>query len=59
MSTHNIAFYFQYEKEKHPKLCQIGSKRIFSKVLNGEFETAVVNEPSVLELFKFFCVLFL
>ena len=30
----------------------------FSKGLNNEFETAVVNEPSVFEPLKFYCTLF-
>ena len=29
---------------------------IFSKGLKDEFETAVVNEPSVFELLKVFCI---
>ena len=28
----------------------------FSKGLMNEFETAVVNEPSVFELLKFYCI---
>ena len=28
----------------------------FSKGLKNEFETAVVNEPSVFELLKFYCI---
>ena len=28
---------------------------VFSKGLNNEFETAVVNEPSVFEPLKFYC----
>ena len=30
----------------------------FSKGLKNEFETAVVNEPSVFEPLKFYCMLF-
>ena len=30
----------------------------FSKGLKNKFETAVVNEPSVLEPLKFYCILF-
>ena len=40
---------FNMKKEKHPKLSQICSYRIFSQGLKNEFETAVVNEPSVFE----------
>ena len=36
-------------KENHPKLSQIWSSGIFSKGPKNEFETAVVNEPSVFE----------
>ena len=49
--VHTI-YHFQYEKEKHPKLSQICSYGIFSKGLKSEFETAVVNEPSVFEPLK-------
>ena len=52
--------YIQYtvcnmEKEQHPKLFQLCSNRIYSKGLKNEFETAVVNEPSVFEPLKFYC----
>ena len=47
---------FQYEKEKHPKLYQICSCRIFFKELKNEFDKAVVNEPSMFEPFKFCCI---
>ena len=40
---------FPYEREKHPKLSEICSYGIFSKGPEHEFETAVVNEPSVVE----------
>ena len=46
---------YQYEKENHPKLSQICSYGICSKGLKKEFETAVVNEPSVFEPLKFYC----
>ena len=42
-------------KKKHPKLSQICSYGFFSKGLKNEFETAVVNEPSVFEPLKFCC----
>ena len=45
------------KKEKHPKLSQTCSNRIFSMGLKNEFETAVVNEPSVFEPLKFYCIL--
>ena len=44
-------------KKKHnlnyPKSAAIG---FFSKGLKNEFETAVVNEPSVFEPLKFYCI---
>ena len=45
------------KKEKHPLLFQICSYGIFSKGLKNDFETAVVNEPSVFEPLKFYCIL--
>ena len=44
----------QYEKGNHPK-SQICSYGICSKGPKNEFETAVVNEPSVFEPLKFYC----
>ena len=48
----------QYIKKKniHPKLSSICSYGIFSKGLKNEYETAVVNEPSVFEPLKFYCI---
>ena len=45
---------FDIKKENRPKLSHICSFRIFSKGLKNEFETAVVNEPSVFEPLKFY-----
>ena len=57
MSTRNIPFTI-YKKENLPKLFQICSYGIFSKGLKKfEFETAMVNEPSVFEPLKFHCSL--
>ena len=53
MSTHTIP-YFSNNKETHPKLFLICSYGIFSKGLKNEFETAMVNEPSVFEPLKVF-----
>ena len=55
MKTHNIQF--QLKNENHPKLSQICSQVIYSEGLKKEFETAVVNEPSVFEPLKFYCTL--
>ena len=41
-------------KNNHPKLSQICSYGTFSKGLNNEFETAMVNEPPVFEPLKFY-----
>ena len=53
MNTHNIPF--SIKKENHTQLFQICSQGIFSKGLKNEFETAVVNEPSVFKPLKFYC----
>ena len=45
---------FNMKKKKQPKLSQICSYGNFSKGLKNEFETAVVNEPSVFEPVKFY-----
>ena len=55
MSTHNIPFSVQ--KRMHPKLSQSCSCGIFSKGLKNEFETAMVNEPSVFKPLKVYCIL--
>ena len=49
---------FQYKKENIPKLSQICNYGICSKGLKNEFETAMVNEPSVFEPSKFYCKCF-
>ena len=61
MRTHN---HFQYNKERktkkkkkkntlnYPKSAAMG----FTKRLKNEFETAVVNEPSVFEPLKVYCI---
>ena len=46
----------QYKKENHPKLSQICNYGIYSKGPKNEFETAVVNELSVFESLKFYCI---
>ena len=46
----------QYKKENIPKLSQICNYGICSKGLKNEFETAMVNEPSVFEPLKFYCI---
>ena len=51
MSTYNIPFsvYLNYSKS--------AATRYFSKGLKSEFETAVVNEPSVFEQLGVYCSL--
>ena len=49
---------FQFERKNLPKLPQICNYGICSKGLKNEFETAVVNEPSVFEPLKFYCIFF-
>ena len=46
----------RYEKENHPKLFQIYNYGICSNGPKNEFEPAVVNEPSVFEPLKFYCI---
>ena len=55
MRTHNIPFSICSQKN-HPKLPEVCSYEIFSKGLKNEFERAVVNEPSVFEPLKFYCI---
>ena len=48
-------YHFQYKKItlNYPKSAATGFR---SKGLKNKFETAVVNEPSVFEPLKFYCV---
>ena len=46
----------QYKKENHPKLSQICNYGICSKGPKNKFEPAVVNELSVFEPPKFYCI---
>ena len=45
------------KKEKHANLSQNLQLWEFSKELKNAFETAVINEPSVLEPLNFHCIL--
>ena len=45
----------QYKKEYHP-ISQICNYGICSKGFKKEFETDVVNEPSVFEPLNFYCI---
>ena len=55
MSTHKISFLNIKKKIilNYPKSATMG---FFDKRLSKEFETAVVNEPSVFETQKFYCI---
>ena len=53
MSTHNISF--SIEKEKLPIIILSLPLWDIFKGMKNEFETAVVDEPSVLEPPKFYC----
>ena len=57
MSAHNIPFSVLTKKIKlnYPKSAAMG---LFSYGLKKEIETAVVNEPSVFEPLKFYCISF-
>ena len=54
MCTHNTPF-LSVKQENHPKLSQIWNYGICSKGPKKEFETAVVNKPSMFEPLKFYC----
>ena len=53
MYTHNTIF--NMNKKKQPKIAQICSYGSFSKGLKNNFQTAVVNKPSVFEPLNFYC----
>ena len=55
MSTHNIPF-LNVKKKIILELSLICNYGICSKGPKNEFETAVVNEPSVFEPLKFHCI---
>ena len=52
MSKHNMIFTLNYLKSA---AISKGISKDISKGLKNEFETAVVNEPSVFEPLKFYC----
>ena len=47
---------FNIKKKIHQHLSQICSHGIYSKGLKNEFETVMVNEPSVFEPLKVYCI---
>ena len=64
MNTYNIPFYIpfskKYEKKKKKKITlnflKSAAMGFFAKGLKNEFEIAVVNEPSVIEPLKVYCM---
>ena len=56
MSTHNIPFAIL--KIKSPEIILNLQPWIFSEGLKNEFETAMVNEPSMFEPLKVYCISF-
>ena len=48
---------FNINIKNYPKLSKICSYGIFSKELKNKFETAMVNESSVFESLKFYCIM--
>ena len=54
MSTHNIPF--PNIKRKSSYITPYLQLWDFSKALKNEFETAIVNEPSVFEPLKLYCI---
>ena len=54
MSMHNIPF-SKKKKRKSPSIIPNLQLWDFFKGLKNEFETAVVNEPSVFKPLKFYC----
>ena len=55
MSTHNIPGFFNIKTKitlNFPYLQPMD----FSQGLKNEFKTAMINEPSVFELLKFYCM---
>ena len=48
--------HFQYQNENHPIYPKSAVIGFFAKELKNEFETAVVNAPSVFEPLKVYCM---
>ena len=55
MTTHNIPF-SKYKEKSALIIPNLQLPDFFSKSLKGELETAMVNEPSVFEPLKFYCI---
>ena len=48
---------FSIKRKVDPNYLQSAAMGFFSSRLKHEFETAIVNEPSVFEPLKFYCIL--
>ena len=57
MSTHNICHLSIEERKITLNYHKSAWDEFFSEGLKNEFETAVVDEPSVFEPLKFYCIL--
>ena len=55
MSTHNLPFSI-LTKENHLNYPNSAAIGFFPKGLKNEFEIAVVNEPSVVQPLKVYCI---
>ena len=55
MSTHNLPF-SNMKMKKTLNYSKSAAMGFYSKGLKNEFERAVVNEPSVFEPLKFYCI---
>ena len=55
MNTRNTPFSIEKEKNQS-NIPNLQLWDFFSKGLKSEFETGVVNEPSVFEPLKFYCI---
>ena len=56
MNTHNIQFEYNKNHLKYLKYNNIFSYGIFCQGFKNEIKIAVVNEPSVFEPLKFYCI---
>ena len=56
MSTHNIPYQYKKKIIRNYLKYNVCSYGIFCKGLKNEFEIAVVNELSVFQSLKFYCI---
>ena len=55
-SSNEYTQYTIFNVKNHPRLSKICSYGFFSKKLKNAFKTAMINEPSVLEPLKVYCI---